>query len=238
MAKEKKPRAKAEKPKTAKVKKPATAKKGPKVKATKFNSPVNEEDRALFLNHLPKIADLKAKLATANSNLRNSYKTAKSDGFLKEDFETAFQIQGADGEKARKAAIARQLTIAKWLGCDLGAQLDLFVEDERVPAADRAFEEGKVDAMSNKAAKPSYDPGTEQARQYLEGFHSVSEARVKGGIGKLHPAVAEDVQQAAATEKQKADDAKAFEPPQTSGVAMTRSELKEMQAKTGGDLKH
>lgn len=242
MAKEKKPRAKVEKPKTAKVKKPAAAKKGPKVKATKFNSPVNEEDRALFLNHLPKIADLKAKLNTANANLRNAYKTAKADGFLKEDFETAFQIQGADGEKARKAAIARQLTIAKWLGCDLGAQLDLFVEDERVPAEDRAFEEGKVDAMSNKAAKPSYDPSTPQHARYMEGFHAATEALVKTGIAKLHPEVQKDEAAKAAKKSQReaeqAKDGAAFDAPQTAGVAMTRSELKEMQAKASGDLKH
>jgi hypothetical protein len=234
MAKEKKPRAKVAKPKPVKVAKAKT----PKVKASKFNSPVNEEDRALFLNHLPKISDLKAKLNSANANLRNAYKTAKADGFLKGDFDTAFQIQGADGEKAKKAAIARDLTIAKWLGCDLGAQLDLFVEPERVPAVDRAFEEGKVDAMSNKAAKPSYDPSTPQHAKYMEGYHSISEARIKGGIGKLHPAVAEDLKETAAkaakVDGQKAQDAKAFDKP-ASGVAMTREEYQRQQQAAASD---
>src|SRR5882672_4927354 len=128
--------------KTAKAKKAKEKKAASKPTAKRFNSPVNEQDRALFLNHLPKISDLKAKLNSANANLRNAYKTAKADGFLKNDFDTAFQIQQADGEKAKKAAIARDLTIAKWLGCDLGTQLDLFVQDERVPAEDRAHEEG------------------------------------------------------------------------------------------------
>ena len=234
------------KPKVAKTPK---TKKAAKVKAPKktaakqrFNSPVDEESRALFLNVLPKIADLRAKLNTANANLRNAYKAARADGFAKSDFDTAFAIQGSDGEKAKKAAIARDLTIAKWLGCDLGAQLDLFVEDERVPAVDRAFEEGKVDAMSNKPAKPSYDPATPQHAQYMEGYHSVSEARIKGGIGKLHPAVAEDLKETAAktakVDGQKAEDAKAFE--QTSGTPMTRSQLKAMQAQkdNAGDLPH
>jgi hypothetical protein len=175
---------------------------------------------------------LKNKLNTANANLRNAYKTAKADGFLKGDFDDAFLIQGAEGEKVKKAAIARSLTIAKWLGCDLGAQLDLFVEDERVPAVDRAFEEGKVDAMSNKPAKPSYDPSTAQHENYMQGYHSVSEARIKSGIGKLHPAVAEDVKETAAkkakVEGQKAEDAKVFEKP-ASGVAMTREEYQRQQ---------
>ena len=98
MAAKAKKNAKAKTPKTPRTKKPAKAPKG--AKQQRFNSPVNEEDRALFLNHLPKIGELKAKLNTANANLRNAYKTAKADGFLKGDFDVAFQIQGADGEKA------------------------------------------------------------------------------------------------------------------------------------------
>lgn len=222
----------------------AKKKEGPAVAAARKNPEVDQEARALFLNHLPKIAELKKKLNTANSNLRNAYKTAKADGFLKDDFEIAFQMQGDGGEKARKAAIARQLTIAKWLGCDLGSQLDLFVEPERVPAVERAYEEGQVDAMSNKPAKPSYDPSTPQHAQYMQGFHDATEKAVKKGIGRLHPAVEADTKEVAAqkvkTAKQKGDDEKAFEAPeQTSGVAMTRSQLKEMQAKSDGDnLKH
>lgn len=244
MAKEKKPRA----AKAAKPKKPAAKKKPDTLKAgPKFNSPVNEEDRALFLNHLPKIAELKAKLNTANANLRNAYKTAKSDGFLKDDFEIAFQMQADGGEKNRKAAIARQLTIAKWLGCDLGAQLDMFVADERVPAADRAYEEGVTDCMQNVAAKPNYAPDTEQYRRYMAGFHDTTEKMVKKGIKKLHPAVEADAKDVAAakvkTAKQRGDDEKVFDKdakPPTSGTPVSREDYKKMQAQTdgAGDLKH
>ena len=220
----------------------AKKKESPAVAAARKNPEVDQEARALFLQHLPKIATLKDKLNTANSNLRNAYKTAKADGFLRDDFDVAFEMQGDGGEKKRKAAIARQLTIAKWLGCDLGSQLDLFVEPERVPAVDRAFEEGRTASMSGMPAKPSYDPDTEQYRQYMAGFHADTENRLKKGITKLHPAVEADVKETAAskvkTETQKGEDAKAFEAP-TSGVAMTRSQLKEMQAKAAdGDLKH
>jgi hypothetical protein len=221
--------------KEAKAKK-AKAKIVAKTPSPRHNSPINDEDRALFLNHLPKIADLKAKLNTANANLRNSYKQARADGFTKDDFATAFLIQGAEGEKAKKAAIARDLTIAKWLGCDLGAQLDLFVEDERVPAVDRAFEEGKACSMQNKAAKPPYDPDTEQYRQFMAGFHE-HQATLAKGIKPTNPAVKEDVKataaQKATNDQQRAQDAKGFE--QTSGVAMTRSQLKEMQSKADGE---
>lgn len=197
----------------------------------------DEQNRALFLHHLPKIADLKDKVATATANLRNSYKTAKADGFLKADFDIAFEIQQADGEKKRKAAIARSLQIAKWLGCDLGAQLDMFVEDPLVPAVDRAYEEGKTDSLSGKSAKPSYDPSTEQHRRYMAGYHDATEARIKGGIAKLHPEVQKDEAAKAAKKAQReaeqAKDAAAFEAP-ASGVAMTREEYKKQQATRDG----
>ena len=153
-------------------------------------------------------------MATATANLRNAYKTAKADGFVKSDFDCAFEIQQADGEKKKKAAIVRNLQIARWLGCDLGAQLDLFAQDERVTAEDRSFEEGKTDSMMGLAAKPSYDPSTPQHAQYMQGFHDATQSRVKSGITKLEP-------------EQK--------PTPISGVAMTREEYKRQQAATQGD---
>ena len=62
--------------------------------------------------------------------------------------------------------------------------------------------------MSNKAANPSYDPSTPQHAKYLEGFHSVSEALVKGGIKPLKEVVDKPI----------------------SGVAMTREEYQRQQA--------
>jgi hypothetical protein len=200
----------------------------------RFNSPVNEEDRALFLQTLPKIADLKAKVASATANLRNAYKTAKKDGFTKADFEVAFAIQGAEGEKKKKAAIARDLTIAKWLGCDLGMQLDLFVEDERVPAEDRAYEEGKTASMTGQPCKPDYDPSVPQYASYIKGFQDHQQTLHKQFKKKEdHPEVKADQEADAAKratiDNQKAADAQAFEQPK-SGVPMTRAEFKRLQA--------
>lgn len=164
----------------------APKKAGPAVAAAKSNPDTDLEAKALFLQALPKIADLKAKIASATANLRNAYKTAKADGFLKSDFDVAFQMQGAEGEKAKKAAIARELTIAKWLGCDLGSQLDLFVEPSRVPAADRAFEEGQTASMTGKPLKCDYHETTEQYRQFCAGFASHQET-LQAGFKKLEP---------------------------------------------------
>lgn len=210
----------------------AAPKTSPAVAAAAKSPDTDKEAKALFLQALPKIADLKAKLNTATANLRNAYKTAKSDGFLKSDFDEAFEIQGAEGEKKKKAAIARSLTIAKWLGCDLGSQLDLFVQDARVPAADRAYEEGQAASMKGESLKCEYHPATEQYRQFAKGYHDDQETRIKKGITKLPVAVAEDQKEAGAkveaNGKQRAADAKEFDAP-ASGTPMTREQYKRQQ---------
>lgn len=202
-----------------------------KAAAVRYNSPIDEESKALFLQTLPKVADLKAKLATANSNYRSALKTAKKDGFSKHDFETAWAIQEADGEKAKKSAIARDLTIAKWLGADLGAQLDLFLQDERVPAVDRAREEGIAASMKGESAKPPYDPATAQAREWLAGFHSDQERVIKG-IKKLEPKDDMDDAMSDARSVDSPDDGGEEEydievsDAPTSGIPITRSQFK------------
>lgn len=202
-----------------------------KAAAVRYNSPIDEESKALFLQTLPKVADLKAKLATANSNYRSALKTAKKDGFSKHDFETAWAIQEAEGEKAKKSAIARDLTIAKWLGADLGAQLDLFLQDERVPAVDRAREEGIAASMKGESAKPPYDPATAQAREWLAGFHSDQETRIKKGIKKLEPK--DDMDDAMSVDSpddggEEEYDIEVSDAP-TSGIPITRSQFKAAQ---------
>lgn len=208
----------------------------------RFNAPVNEDEQRLFINvHLPEVKKLREKLASANSNLRNAYKKAKAEGsFTKADFDSAIEMEDAEKEAKAKARIARQLVIARFMGAGLGAQLDLFLEPDRTPASDIAYEEGKQAAIQNASggAKPKYDPSTEQFRRYMEGFHSVSEKRVKEGIKPLHPEVKADEQakakEKAKVEAQKSEDASAFEQKEepSSGVAMSRADfLRQQQMK-------
>lgn len=238
MPKPRKPRA--AKPVTEKKptppKKTKTDKQPKTTAAKRYNSPINEQDKALFLSGLNKVIAGRDAVAKAVNALRIIYKQSKADGFVKGDFDVAIAIQGADGEKKKKAAIARDLTIAKWLGCDLGAQLDMFMEDERVPAAERAYSEGQSDSMQGKSASPAYDPSTEQHREYMRGFHEDQENRLKKGIKKLDPEGAEQIEKDAAvkekSEAQRKEDSKEFEAP-TSGTPVTREQFKAMQQQTG-----
>lgn len=181
MAKKASPRRNATKAKTnaePTEKKAETSKK-------RFNSPVDEGDRARFLHHLPKVKAAREAVKTATAKLRNLYKEAKADNFTKADFDYAFDIETPEKETGTKATIARRLLIAKFMGSDLGAQLDLFAEPDRTPAVDRAFEEGRTASMQGQPAQPGYDPSTPQYASYLDGFHSHQKILLEKGIKPL-----------------------------------------------------
>jgi hypothetical protein len=220
--------------KAPKAKTTKADKAGPAVTAAKTNPDVDTEAKALFLHHLPKIEAGKKRIADATNALRILYKSAKADGMLKRDFDVAIEMQGADGEKKKKAAIAHELTIARWMGYDLGAQLDMFLEPERVPATERAYAEGQTASMTGKPLKCDYHETTEQYREFVRGFQD-HQVTLQSGFQKLDPAIAEDEADKAAkkaiVDKQKAEDEAAFKKPVTNVVAMTRAEAdKQRQA--------
>jgi hypothetical protein len=180
--------------------------------AMRKNVKVDATSKKLFLDeHLPKIARLKALLATANSNLRNALKTAKSDGFLKRDFDVAFRLQTEPGEKAIKLEIARDCTIAGWLGYSLGKQLDLFLQDDMHDTEMMAYADGEEASRIGKPAAPIYAPGTSGYDAYMQGFHDHQEELHKG----FKPSV--------------------DEVSSTSGVSMTRSQFRAQQTKQAAD---
>lgn len=211
----------AEAAKPPKAEKPAA--KPDKVKKIDFNSPMNEDEQKCFNQHLPVIVAQIAKANLAVSDLRNLYKKAKGDGFEKADFDIARAIETAEGEAKEKAKIARKLTVAKFRGKALGSQLDMFLTPDRTPSSEIAFEEGKIASQSNQAAKPGYDPSTEQHRQYMAGYHQEQERQLKGGITKPEP-----VQQAApAPAPAKPPPEPASSPP--SGMGMTRADYEKQR---------
>jgi hypothetical protein len=209
--------------KAAKAPKAEKAPKPPKEPKAPRSLLANEEDKALFLHHLPKIKAQKDKLATAMADLRNLYKTAKADGFEKADFDVAAALETAEKEAKTKAKIARQLQIAQFLDADLGQQLDMFLEPSRIPAVDRAYKEGQNAAMQHLAAKPGYDPSTEQHREYMRGYHEVQTKQLKAGIGKTAAAEPEP-KPAPPKQAEKPTSAEAGAPI-TSGLRMSRADF-------------
>lgn len=88
-----------------------------------------------------------------------------------------------EGEKALLARLIaqeeRQARIARWLGLAPGAQPSMF-EQDRTPAVDRAFAEGKRVGLAGGNCAPPHSPDTEQHGRWMEGFHEGQAVLSKG----------------------------------------------------------
>ncbi len=108
---------------------------------------------------------------TAVANIRNLKKTIRAD--LGADgvklVEAMIALDTEDGEARAQAEIERTLQAARYMAIPLGSQFEMF--PDRMPAEDRAFAEGKRDAMEGTALRNHYDPGVPQHDQYARGWH-------------------------------------------------------------------
>lgn len=129
-----------------------------------------EQEQALFLNHLGPIRRQRDKIASATSDLRNLYKKAKADGYTKQEIDFALSLEkDKDGAALQKRR--REAMIARWMQHPIGTQTDLFADPEpdRTPLEDRDFDAGKVVGMEGGHPKPP--DGTAHPEKWMEGWH-------------------------------------------------------------------
>ena len=184
--------------------------------AMRRNIKIDEDSKKLFLDHhLPQITRLQDQASRAQANLRNGLKSAKKDGFLKRDFDVAFRLRTETGEKDIRGQIARDCTVAGWMGYKkLGDQLDLFLEAGSDDVEAVAYADGEEASRTGQPAKPLYAPGTPGYDAFMRGFGDHQT--------ELHKAF---------KKKEEDDD----EQPAPSGVAMTRSQFRAQQTKQAAD---
>ncbi|MBO6511538.1 MAG: hypothetical protein JJ979_24160 [Roseibium sp.] len=130
----------------------------------------DNQERALFFNHLKKIKASKEKLEELKASHARLFKAAKADGFLKKDMEFALRLQGDDsnGEELLEER-RRQQRIALWLQHPVGTQMEMFDED-RTPATEKAFELGKNAGMEGQTCISPYDASTEMSQAWINGW--------------------------------------------------------------------
>ncbi len=145
------------------------------------------EMRELARNHRDRYVRLKEALSKAQRNMQAFGKEVKGDGFTMRQIKLMHELSTPEGEAAWRMTIANDLIAAQYQGAAIGSQLSLFLEPDRTPAVDIAFDEGVQDCMDGKPAKPGYDPSVPQYQRYLEGFVQEQERRLVTGIKKLEP---------------------------------------------------
>lgn len=124
----------------------------------------------LFLSHKNALITVKGKLTTAVANVRNIKKKIKADGYTVEQVEAAILMETEEGEAKIRAKTADILQAARWVGVAWGETLDMFNQPDRVPATDKAFDQGKRDSMENKPRKAPHAPESPQAASYYAGY--------------------------------------------------------------------
>jgi len=169
----------AEKPETKSAKSAAPKTNG-HAEAPQPGALTPDQQRALFLQHKDRRRKLLEVLQTANSEVRNHLKVVKADGFTKEQLDIALKLDTPAGEEAVRMKITQTLQAARYVGSEIGAQMELFTQPDVTPAVDRAYDEGKQASMENKRAEPPYHPSTEQYRKFMSGYHDHQATLVPG----------------------------------------------------------
>lgn len=183
-------------PRPGPVKKKAKPDKAPKkksaaqeeVKASAAGSTKIDRDRQkLAIVHRDAYAKAKAAQDKAARAMQALGKVIKADGFTVKQIKVMVDLTTPEGEEALKLSLTQTLEAARWSNSPIGAQLDMFMEPDRRPAVDMAYEEGVADAMEGKSPKPGYDPSVPQHASYMKGWNEEQERMIKKGIKPTEP---------------------------------------------------
>jgi hypothetical protein len=151
----------------------------------------------LFFHHLKKIKPLLVTEAAAKGAVTKAYETAKKEGITKKEIQLAIAYESEEGEQKVAADIERMVRIARWVGTDLGEQMEMFGGK----AADPIFDDGKHAALRGEKCKAPAHHGQKAAQRWNDGWHAGNTARnaaIQEGMGDLGTAAKAVVENAAA----------------------------------------
>lgn len=155
------------------------------------SKPLTDAERqALHFRHVKEYERELAAKKKADADLKNTAKRIKAEGGSVAKVKGSIELQTPEGEAAFRARMADMAEVALWNG--VGIQVDMFA-DERQPAEDRAFEEGRRAGMKGEARKPPYDPSVPQYAKWMDGYTDGNAVLASEGFKRLTP-----VEQAAA----------------------------------------
>lgn len=127
-----------------------------------------DQQQALFLNHVGKLAPLIAAKDKAVADLRNFYKMAKAEGSSKERLDKALDLLKDKGEERMRADLEESLEVARMMGASVGWQAEMF--PDRRPAVDKAKDDGKIAGLKGLPRKPPFAPELPQYAAWMAGF--------------------------------------------------------------------
>lgn len=145
------------KPKTKKADKPR------KMTAAELS---DTERQRLLLHHRNKLKPLLVAEATAKKAVTERYELAKKEGVSKKELQIAMLLLNEEGVEKVRLEMQRFLDVDRWVGAELGEQLELFAKKS---TAEKHFEDGKRAALSDEKASPPAHLPQKDAQRWLAG---------------------------------------------------------------------
>lgn len=138
-----------------------------------------DQRQALAIQHKKSYQAALAVKKEADAKFKHACKLAKAE--LGDDavdlIKDMILLESEEGEATLRARAERARRAAIYMAAPLGAQFDFF--EDRMPATERAFAEGKRDAMAGEPLTNPYDPSVPQNNSYAEGWHAGQKALVE-----------------------------------------------------------
>lgn len=133
------------------------------------------EAKALKYHHFHAISAQKAKVEEQQAEYKRLRKLAKADTIVLSDIDFMMKCAEIDDPSILTDRAKREVEIMQWFALPVQFQPDLFGQDNREPAVDRASREGEAAGFAAKAAEPPYDVSSEQGQAWMAGWHKAQE---------------------------------------------------------------
>lgn len=148
----------------------------------------DDEQRALLIQHKGHYTTALAAKKAADAAFKNVCKKAKAEcgKDAVANIKDAIALEEPGGREAIEQEIARKHRIARWMGLPVGTQPIMFESEDRRPAVDIAYDNGKAAGMAGATAQPPHDPSVPQYQRWLEGWHDGQEI-LASAFKKLEP---------------------------------------------------
>lgn len=130
-----------------------------------------DEEKALKFAHYHAIQAAQEAVNAANAERSRVRKLAKADGIILSDIDFMMRCAEVDDATIVAEQLQREMEIASWFALPVQYQPDMFGDNQREPAVDRAAREGSAAGFAGKDARSPYGPGSQQDQAWMASWH-------------------------------------------------------------------
>lgn len=143
----------------------------------------DDDRRLLAIQFRDSLDGAKRAVAAARDQVNHIKANIRAQKFSVKQIEQMILLTTPEGEKKVREEAQHAIDALRWSGASVGTQFDLLdpTEDRR-PAVERAYDEGKVAGMEGKPRRPPYDVSVPQHHEWQRGWHDGQVALARKGF--------------------------------------------------------